>query len=382
MSIILHIITTLERGGAEAMLVKLVRNLAPLGMRSVVVSLTGPGVYGPELELLGVPVWSLGLRRGLPDPVALIKLVGIIRRERPDLVQTWLYHADLLGLIAARLAGVRPVCWNIRCSDMDMHHYSRLSRWLPRLLGQLSRQPEAVLVNSQSGQRYHHELGYRPRAWHFVPNGFDLEVFRPNEDARAELRRELGLVSGTPLVGLIARFDPMKAHADFLAAAEIVARRHPAVRFVLAGLGIEPGNPALAAAGTGALAGRVSLLGLRGDVPKIMAALDICCLSSAFGEGFPNVLGEAMACGVPCVATDVGDAAWILGDTGRVVPPQAPMALAAALDDLLAGGPNLWRPLGDAARRRIEENFSLSGVAHTYYDLYAGLIAEPLEQEG
>ncbi len=374
MTTILHIITSLERGGAEAMLVKLVAGLAPLVVRSAVVSLTGPGVYGPVLEEMGVPVWSLGLSRAVPDPAALVRLVGILRRSRPDLVQTWLYHADLMGLLAARLAGVRPLCWNIRCSDMDMSHYSWRSRLLPRLLGRLSRQPDAILVNSEAGMRAHRALGYHPRAWHVIPNGFDTTRYFPSESARAQIRGELCLTDETPLIGLIARFDPMKDHTTFLAAAALVAHSQPRAHFLLAGLGVVPNNPAFRATLTGDLAGRVHLLGPRDDIPRIMAALDLCCLSS-ISESFPNVLGEAMACGVPCVATDVGASALIIGDTGTVVPPACPEALAAALDAAVAGGPALWRKWGAAARFRVEQNFSMAVVAKHYRDVYAGLLS-------
>ncbi|MEI7606934.1 MAG: glycosyltransferase [Rhodospirillaceae bacterium] len=368
-----HLITTLERGGAEAMLTKLAKAHAGQGVRPLVISLTGPGIYGPELEAAGIPVWSLGLRRGVPEPGALLKLVGILRREKPDLLQSWLYHADLLALLAAPLAGVRRLAWNIRCSDMDMRRYSRLSRWLVALLARLSPLPDAVLVNSEAGRLLHHELGYRPKRWETIANGFDITRFRPDPEARRAVRAELGLPDDALAVGLIARFDPMKDHASFLAAAERVARRHPRARFVLAGLGIEPANPAFAAASSGALAGRASLLGPRADIPHLLAALDVGCLSSAFGEGFPNVIGEAMACGLPCVATDVGDSGRIIADTGRVVPPANPAALAEALDDLLDLPDDERRRLGAAARQRIEEHYALAIIAGRYLDLYREL---------
>ena len=368
-----HLITTLERGGAEAMLTKLAKAHAGQGVRPLVISLTGPGIYGPELEAAGIPVWSLGLRRGAPEPGALLKLVGILRREKPDLLQSWLYHADLLALLAAPLAGVRRLAWNIRCSDMDMRRYSRLSRWLVALLARLSRLPDAVVVNSEAGRLLHHELGYRPKRWVTLANGFDTGRFRPDTEARRDVRAELGLPGDALAVGLIARVDPMKDHATFLAAAERVARRHPRARFVLAGLGVEPANPAFAAASAGALAGRVSLLGPRGDMPRLLAALDLGCLSSAFGEGFPNVIGEAMACGLPCVATDVGDSGRIIADTGRVVPPANPAALAEALDDLLDLPEDERHRLGAAARQRIQEHYALDIIAGRYLELYRDL---------
>ena len=208
-----HLITTLERGGAEAMLTKLAKAHAGQGVRPLVISLTGPGIYGPELEAAGIPVWSLGLRRGVPEPGALLKLVGILRREKPDLLQSWLYHADLLALLAAPLAGVRRLAWNIRCSDMDMRRYSRLSRWLVALLARLSRLPDAVVVNSEAGRLLHHELGYRPKRWVTLANGFDTGRFRPDTEARRDVRAELGLPGDALAVGLIARVDPMKDHA-------------------------------------------------------------------------------------------------------------------------------------------------------------------------
>ncbi len=369
-----HLITTLERGGAETMLAKLVRAQASLGVRSLIISLTGPGIYGPELEREGFVVRSLGMRRGIPEPTALIRLVSILRRERPLILQSWLYHADLLALLAAPLAGVPKLCWNIRCSDMDMSHYSWLSCRLLKLLARLSDRPDAVLVNSEAGLKLHHQLGYRPRSWQVIANGFDVEHYRPDPEARREIRSELGLSEDHLAIGLIARFDPMKDHAGFLTAATQVAQRLPLARFVLAGREIEPVNPALAAASLGALAGRVSLLGPRSDVPRLMAALDVCCLGSAFGEGFPNVVGEAMACGVPCVATDVGDARRIIDKTGRVVPPANPTAMAAALIDLLSSPAETRRQLGIAARKRIEEEFSIEIIAHRYFELYRSLI--------
>ena len=374
---IAHLITTLERGGAEAMLTKLVCAQASQGVHSVVISLTGPGDYGPELERAGIPVWSLGMRRGIPDPMALVRLGGILRRVQPQLLQTWLYHTDLLGLFAARLTRVPQLCWNIRCSDMDMRHYSRMSRWLIRLLARLSGCPDAVLVNSESGRRFHQELGYRPKCWRVIPNGFDTGLYRPDPDARQEVRQSLGLLNDAPVVGLIARFDPMKDHSTFLAAAVQVAERHPRTQFVLAGRDVVPDNPAFAVA-NGTLGGRLHLLGPRSDIPRVMAALDLCCLSSAFGEGFPNVVGEAMACGIPCVATDVGDAGWIIGDTGRVVAPGDATALADALSAMVELGAEKRRVLGAAARRRIEEEFSISVIARLYHNVYVDLITTTL----
>lgn len=370
-----HLITGLERGGAETMLAKLVSHPSPR-LAHRVVAMVGKGPVAAEIEAAGVPVDSLGLARGIVDPRGLLRMTGLLRREPPDILQCWLYHAELLGLLAGRLAGVRNVLWNLRCSDMDMGQYSRLSRLLPRLLARLSGWPRLCVVNSRAGRDFHERLGYRPRRWVLIPNGFDLDRFRPDAAARAALRGEFGVGEGETLIGLPARVDPMKDHATFLAAAARLAPLHPELRFVLVGKGTEAANAGLgaeiAAAG---LAGRVIRLGLRHDMARIYPALDIVTLSSAFGEGFPNVLGEAMASAIPCVATDVGDAADILGDTGRIVPARDPARLADAWAALLSLPADARRALGLRARDRVLSSFALDRVAGLYEDLYAELVA-------
>ncbi|MFN8536645.1 MAG: glycosyltransferase [Thermomicrobiales bacterium] len=195
----------------------------------------------------------------------------------------------------------------------------------PRHLRPPLRATTRVIVNSETGRRYHQQLGYHPREWAFIPNGINLDEFSPNPAHRAAVRAELGLAPDTPLIGLIARRDPMKDHATFFQAAALLSRDHPDAHFLLAGRGITPSDPTLARllAATG-LTGRARLLGERRDIPRLTAALDLATSSSAYGEGFPNVIGEAMACAVPCAATAVGDSAQLIGDTGPIVPRATP----------------------------------------------------------
>lgn len=375
---VVHLITGLNRGGAESMLAKLVGAMDRGRFRSVVVSMTGPGVLGPSLVESGTPVLSLGMVRGLPDPRGIARLVGVLRRYRPAVLQTWLYHADLLGTMAAAWVRRPKLVWNLRCSNMDMGRYSRQSAATRRLLAVLSGRPVAIIANSEAGRGVHERLGYHPRRWEMIPNGFDLERFRPDPAAQVRLRRELGAAEDAPLIGLPARFDPMKDHGGFLAAAAILAQRHAAVRFVLIGRGLEPGNPQIAGpAAAAGIIGRLGLLGERRDMEMVLAGLDIATLSSAFGEGFPNVLGEAMACGVPCVATDVGDAAELIGATGIIVPPRDPAALAAAWLRLLELRPEERARLGAAARQRIAGSYALPAIIARYEALYTGLAGAP-----
>ena len=370
---IVHVITEIGSGGAERMLLRLVTMSA--NYRHVVVSLSDGGSLAPAFLAAGADVRSLRMRRGIPSIRAIFALAKIIRRERPLAVQTWLYHADLIGLLAARLAGFRPLAWNLRCSDMDLRRYRWTTRMVVKVLTALSSQPAAVLVNSHAGQRWHAALGYRPPRWVFVPNGVDTAEFHSNAEARAQWRKRLGASNDSVVIGMVARRDPMKDHETAFAAAAATARRNRNVIFVFAGNGVTPDDPAIAHLAK-AVGAPVHLLGECRDIAELTAAFDIAVLSSAFGEGFPNVVAEAMAAGVPCVVTDVGDAAVIVGDTGRVVPPRSPKALAQALV-ALAGDAPLRARLGVAARRRAIKSFDLATATARYEETWASLIASP-----
>ncbi len=372
---ILHVITGLNTGGAEAMLAKLVGGMDRKRFASQVLCLLSPGPMAEAVLSAGVRVESLGLSRGLPTPGALWRAVGAVRRFKPDLVQTWLYHADLLGLAAAKLAGVRRVAWNIRCSDMELDKYRRLTRWTLGLNARLSGVPDVVLANSTVAVRVHEGLGFKPRRWEVVPNGFDTDLYRPDPAARAALRAEWGIPADAPVAGMVARWDPMKGHETFFAAAAEASRAVPGLHFVLCGDGVEEGEPVLdRLVESAGLAGAVRLLGRRSDVPRVMAALDVHVLSSSFGEGFPNVVGEAMSCGAPCVVTEVGDAAGVVGDAGVAVPPRNPRALAMALRSILSMRPEERAELSRKARQRVLDRFSLAAVVRRYEDIYLGLL--------
>ena len=328
---------------------------------------------GPRIRALGVPVVDLGMARGTPNPRGLYRLWRLLRQERPNVVQTWLYHADLLGILGGRLAGITSIVWNVRCSSLEPGYYHGLSGLVLRLLARWSRLPQAVVVNSETGKQLHEKIGYSPRRWVVIPNGFDLETFRPNPDARAKFRQEIGVDKDTTLIGLVARFDRLKDHETFLKAAHAHLQNHPRSHFVLAGAGVHASNPHMKALLTSlALNDNVHLLGRRDDIPHVTAALDIAT-SSSTAEGFPNTVGEAMACAVPCAVTDVGDSAFLVGDTGRVVPPRAPEALADAWNALIAMGHDARAQFGRAARQRIAERFDLPRVIGLYEDLYRSL---------
>lgn len=341
-----------------------------------VISLTNLGEVGQRMQALGIPVEALGMRPGVPSPRYFWKLTRRLRQLKPEVVHTWMYHSDLLGGLAARLAGVPAVGWSIRHSNLSADANKRSTLAVVRVCSVLSRWvPDKVLCCSEVAREVHVNYGYSADKMVVVPNGFDLSRFRPDTIARDDVRQELGLHPGVPLVGLIGRFDPQKNHVGFVQAAGLLHEKMPEAHFLLAGKGVSAGNAELLLAiEQVGLTGLIHLLGLRNDVPRLMAALDVLA-SSSIGEAFPNVLGEAMACGIPCAVTDVGDSASIVGATGRVVPPGDMSKLAGAMEDLLTLSSAERKALGERARDRVAGLFELGNVVKRY-ELFYDELAE------
>ena len=342
--------------------------------RQVVVSMRALGPVAHQLREAGIEVHTLGMKAGVPTVGASWRLVKLLRRSKPDLFLCWMYHANLLGLLAGKLARVPRVVWGIRCSNMDFSCQRLMTRRVVKLCASLSKLPDLIIVNSEAGRDVHAEMGYAKEKMVVIPNGIDTDVFKPDPLARRRVRQELGVSEDALLIGLIARLHPMKDHETFFKAARLLAEKRPEVHFLLAGAEISPKNPELSRMVREYNLDRHGhLLGARQDVPALTAALDIATSSSAFGEGFSNVLGEAMACGVPCVVTDVGDSAAIIGDTGKVVPPRSPEKLASAWLELIELGRPGRLELGAKARKCIEDRFHLKHVVAQYQTLYESL---------
>lgn len=358
------------------MLYKLVTN--DRFFKHSVVSMMDIGSVGDKIRTAGIPIYTLKMHRGVPDPWAIWRLMILLSKEKPEILQTWMSHANLLGLIVGKLVKVPYIVWGIRNSNLDPQKSKKMTIRVTKWCARLSRFSSAIVSCSDVGRKVHIVLGYRPDKIRVIPNGFDLEIFKPDGNAQKKIRDELGLSRNTILIGLMARFDPQKNHANFLQAATILGRYFPNVHFILCGDGVIPDNKNLfRLVQQSKITNRVHLLGRREDMPKITAALNIASSSSSsYGEGFANVIGEAMSCGVPCVVTDVGDSALIVGDTGIVVPPQNPLALAEAWHKMIEMGHKGRRQLGRAARKRIEEKFSLSEIVNQYKSLYKELLAK------
>ncbi|MGK7344557.1 MAG: glycosyltransferase family 4 protein [Candidatus Nitrospinota bacterium M3_3B_026] len=367
---IAHVITSLDVGGAELALDDLAGRLDPARFDNIVISLMDIGAVGRRLKRKGAPVHALGMRRGVPGPMAFLRLVRLLRAERPDVVQTWLYHADLAGTLASSLAGGVPVVWNIRC--VDMLGGRRLSPLyaVMKILSWLSGRPEAIIVNSEAGRDFHARFGYRADKLTVIHNGIDTEKFRPSPEARQAARERIGVAGETPLIGYAARYDPVKGFDLFLDAFAMTIKKFPRARAVLAGDGTASENGEL----SGLIARRgleekIIRLGSMEDMASLYPAFDLFALASR-SEGFSNVTAEAMACGVPCAVTDVGDTALIVGDTGFVAPPGDAAALADVIGRALSLGADERAALGGRARERIAERFSPAVMVRRYEELY------------
>lgn len=355
------------------MLVKLIATLGERECDFTVVSLLDAGTQGAALRAMGVPVHELRMKQSWRLLALLLRLRQIVRQVDPDVIQGWMYHGNVAATIARRLAGsTARLFWGVRQTYYGIKMERPLTRLVIRASAALSGTPEAVIYNSRLSLQQHQEAGFVAERGVVIPNGFDTVRFRPDAAARAATRDRLDLPQHAEVVGLVARDHPMKDHANFLRAAAAVARACPNVFFILAGTGIEPGNERIAALVADAgLGQRVRLLGEVSDVETLLPAFDVAVLSSAWGEAFPNVLGESLACGVPCVSTDTGDAAAIIGGAGRIVPRADSEQLAAAIVEVLRLGPEGRRTLGEEGRRRVEAKFSLKAVAERHLRLYA-----------
>jgi len=373
---ITHIITGLNVGGAEMMLLKLLRAVDLEHYPSRVISLTDTGVIGSQIESLGIPVAAMGMKPGRFSNFDIKKLSREIKEQNPAVIQTWMYHADFIGGWAAKSAGVKGIAWNIRNSTLDVRKSKASTLAIVGVCALLSQFiPRRIVVCSHSASKVHQKIGYSAKKMVVIPNGFDLDTFKPDPAAGFAFRSKLNLTADTPVVGLAARFDEQKDHQTFIRSAVIVLKTLPQTHFLLCGDGITEDNEKLLqwVKETGFPA-NFHLLDRQSDMPTFHAACDVSVSSSAYGESFSNVLGEAMACGIPCVATNVGGAEEVLGDTGIIVPPRDPEALANGIVEILALPNDQRQLMGQHSRERILENFDINLITQTYMKFWKELV--------
>lgn len=345
-------------------------------------------VGGPVTErvhaagALTKPLEVEGVRNFLTAP---IRLAARLRELKPDIVQGWLLQGNLAASIGTSLAFLSaPVLWNVRWTLYDVDSEKRSTRSLLRLSGGIAQHPKLIIYNSRLAVSQHADIGFPSSKARVIPNGFDTEYFRPDPGAREAVRRELGIASDALVVGMLARYHPVKDHAMSLRAAAYLAERRPNIVFVYAGNRVDEANKEIAnIIETLGLAGRVHLLGERQDVSRLYASFDAYWMSSVaqgVTEGFPNVIAESMSCGVPCVATDVGDARTIIGSTGMVVESHDWRIFAQAVSDLLDSGASQLRRLGLEARERIVRDYSLGVIATAYEEVWDHVLSDSVRR--
>jgi glycosyltransferase involved in cell wall biosynthesis len=371
---VLHVISGLGVGGAENMLHKLLSTM-DRSVEASVVSLKSGGAIAQRIKELGIPVHSLDLARPVASMHAVLRTWKIIREIQTDIVQGWMYHGNLVAQLAGALIAA-PVVWNVR----GAHHILREERattaatiWLG---GRLSWAPRRIIYNSEVAAQMHEKhLGYRREKRELIPNGFDTNLFAPNDEYRLNVRADLGIPPDAVAVGLVARYHSAKDPSNFVKAAAIVGKMEPHTHFIMVGSGFDESNRALLKLIDDVQLKHIHLLGERADIPRLTASFDIATCASNI-EGFPNSIGEALSCGVPCVATDVGDCRWIVGESGCLAPPRNESALAEGILKLARLSRDERRQLGIIGRNRIRELFALSDVATRYRRIYESVLSE------
>ena len=363
MTKIVHIITSLSSGGAQNMLYKLLKHSNTKEYYHEVISLMDKGIYGEQIKSLGVKVHCLNLHKGRVVS-SLIRTIQLTRDF--DVVNTWLYHADLLGFVAGKIFNRKKLVWNIRHSNLDKDTNKARTLGIVKLNGYLSRFVDVVTYNSYRAKETHSTVGYRGHKIVMIPNGFELDRFYFDLESRVKVRKRLN-VGEEPLIITVGRWDIQKDYYTLIRALDILRKQNTNFRMLMVGSQLDSTNEELVElVEKHGLESRILLLGRRNDVPALLSATDIY-VSSSLGESFSNSIGEAMACELPCVVTDVGDSSLIVGDTGYVVKPESPEELGQVLHDLLANTPVRRRP---DARNRIKSNYDISSVTKEFEKLW------------
>lgn len=375
---VLHCITDLSPDGAQRTLLKLIPLLERAGIESRVVCLTGKGSLSTAFESAGFPPIDLGMYRRIPSPVALMKLRAVIKEWQPHLVQGWMYHANVAALIATKMSGTAtPVLWNVRRCLYDISRDRFGTRLTIRAGARLSRWVSRIMYCVELAALQHEQRGFDPHHRVVIPNGVDMARFKPMYAARGALRRELGVPDDCLVVGAVGRYHPQKDFEGFLRAAAAVAWGGSNAHFILVGRGVSRDNLRLMRLASELGISRcVHLLGEREDIPEIMSGLDLF-VSSSNNEGFSNVLAEAMASGLPCVATDVGGAREVLCGIGRLVPSEEPLVLGVAISEMLSLSAEERAEIGLRARTRIGQRYSVERMVERYAHLYRTVVDGP-----
>ncbi|MET1253598.1 glycosyltransferase [Aliikangiella maris] len=369
---VLHITLGLGNGGAEGALFRLVT--FDKSNEHIIISIMGDGIYGQKLRESGHTIFSLAVRRGKVKFSCFYSIYKIVKEVRPDVVQTWLYHSDLLGGIIARLAGVKTVVWGIRHSNLDPKLNSKIIIYIAKISSLFSKIiPKRIISCSIKAAEVHKNIGYKASIFEVIPNGYDLNKIKHTRKGRYGYRSNWRIGEKEIVFGVVGRWDPLKDHKNFIRAVSDLKRQYKgSIKCILVGPNIDNSNVELVKLiRYYELEDDFLLLGPTKQISEVMSAFDLLVLPS-LGEAFPNVVAEAMACGTPCIVTDVGDASFIVGSNGWVVPPADHIALSNAMSESIAknADENEWQNLTQRCRERIEQNFSIESMVSRFSDVW------------
>ncbi|OQX16046.1 MAG: hypothetical protein BWK73_05025 [Thiothrix lacustris] len=380
---VIHIITRLNTDntdGASTMLYKLMAHTDRSRFEPIVISLDGEAELSNRIRAHGITVYSLNLHNNITAGWHVFKLTRLLRTLQADIIQGWMYHGNLAASLANLSLGNRhPVLWNIHHTVRTLSQEARTTRWVIELGAKRSASPERIIYNTYLSAEQHATLGYDEQRNLVIPNGVDTQLFAPNRYQRNAMRHSLGIPADAFVIGLFAHYHPVKNHALVLEAARLLLQHQPNVHFILAGRGVTANNPKLRYWLDKIPAQQnLHLLGGRKDIPHLLNALDLYTLSSSYGEGFPESVTEAMACGIPCVTTDVSDLTRIVGNTGQCLPvaDTTPSALAFAWLEWMNAG-DAWRQdIGSRAVQRIQQVYAIHTITERYQQTYQSVLED------
>lgn len=371
---IVHIIVDLNIGGAETMLFKLLKNVNRSLYDIEVISMMDEGVFGPKIRELGIPVHTLEMKKGFINPFSIRKARFLVKDAH--IIQTWMYHADLLGFIIKNRPSKQKLIWGIRHSNLDKNKNKKTLLMIAKLNSFLSKRTDSIISCSENAVKIHKEFGYNSDNMITIPNGFELDKFYKQQDAKKSLTSELDLPVNKPLIVHIGRWSPQKDYPNLIKSIKLIQQKNMEVNFLLCGMGIDKTNKELInLLKENKVEKNIMLIGRREDIPRILSAGD-GLVSSSLGEGFSNVIGEAMACETPCIVTDIGDSAYIVGQSGIVVPPQNSELLSKAVLDFLNKTKEEKEEMGKKARERVIEEFEITKVARKFEEQYERLTSK------
>ena len=370
---VLHIITGLQRGGAETLLCNLCK--FDKEHTHTIISLSELKDSEPVLnDQPNLSVYSLNFRNGKIKLSGLFKLFKLIKQIKPDMVQTWMIHADMIGGIVARLAGVKNIFWSVHYTNLVKGKSKRSTILLTKINAFLSYFiPKKIIYCAEKSKEVQESLGFKKTKGVVVQNGYDVDSFIQNTSLGLKFRNELDIHPEAFVIGHVGSYHPLKDQANLIEALTLLEQRGFDFYAVFAGTNLDNSNTSLVSLiKNKGLSNRIHLLGRRNDIPSIMNGIDLFILSSE-SEAFPNVLNEAMACGTPCVSTDVGDASLILGDTGWIVPSKDSESLYSSVIKAAQekeSNHSSWLKRGIACRQRIVQKFSLEKMVKKYKEVW------------